>query len=294
MTTLGTFQWFGQDQTNIDAVVAFWRGQCDLHRNAHWYALIDSAFDHGAVPHDDLSGAVNCYEGEFIVGLPMVAPLLVPLSAQAPGQAALTRLLAHCSGRPMMSLVATTGNAQDLVSAWRLAYWAHLPESQKMLVRFADTRVLIELPQILLADQWRSYCAPITAWVVINRAGMPSLLPKLAPGNAAQRLELDQAQLDALMSRTQPDAALDFMQRELPGAVSPALLPSEAHAHMVRTCAWAAAHRVENLADIAVLAMATEGPDTQSPAFATIQEVLETQTWTAGNLGQVLLDRGVI
>lgn len=294
MTTSYSAHWFGQDQTDIDSVLAFWDDQRNLHRHTRWYALVDGAFDHGAKPYSDLLGAINCYKDEPVVGLSEVAPLLVPLANQSTAQTALANLLVHCSGRPMISLVASTGSAQDIVNSWRSVYWAHLPESQKMLVRFADTRVALELPRVLRADQWQAYCAPVAAWISIGRAGKPHLLPRPKSNAIARRLELDQQQLDALMNRAQPDAVLDFMRREMPGAVSPALQPSAAYAHVAHTCAQAAAYGIENLVDIAVLAAVTEGLDNEAPAMETIQNVLKTQTWTAGNLGQALLDQGAI
>lgn len=291
MTTRSSAHWFGQDQTDVDSVLAFWHDQHNLHRHTRWYALVDGAFDYGTKPRGDLRGAVNCYEDEPVVGLSEVAPLLVPL---VPQSAVLADLLVHCSGRPMISLVASTGTAQDLMNAWRSAYWAYLPESQKMLVRFADTRVLAELPRILRADQWQTYCGPIAAWIIVSRTGQPDLLSRPKSIAAARRLELDQQQLDALMSRAQPDAVLDFMQREMPGAISSALQPSAAYAHVAHTCAQAAAHDIESLVDIAVLATVTEGLDNEAPAMEAIQDVLKTRTWTTGNLGQALLDRGAI
>jgi hypothetical protein len=293
MTSSESHPWFGQDPTDIDAVLAFWEAHANIHRNVYWYALVDSAFDHGAQP--DLPGAFNCYEGERVIGLSEVSPLLVPLGLKTTGKEVLARLLVHCSGRPMLSLLASAGTAQKLATSWRAMYWAHLPESQKMLLRFADTRVLSELPAILRADQWQCFTAPIATWIFIDRTGAPSLLPKAAPSAAtAQKLELDQKQLDALVSRSQADAVLDYMRREMPDVISVMPCPSQTYVHLARACRQAATHRIERLADIAVLALATLGLDAHDPVLAAIEDLLRTKAWVAGNLAQALSDRKII
>lgn len=225
---------YAQNQTLIDTAADQLESHMSQHAACTWMALIDTAFDQDqTTPALGKFAAFNCYDFPDLEGMTQVAPYLIELPDTLPQglKTALRLLLHHASGRPMLSFVALPQGTTPLqvITHWHSLHWAHTSDNQKLLLRFADTRTLKQLPQILTPEQWAAWTSPLSAWYVVDRAGAIAPLPwpegAIAPPPINQ-LDIDAAQLAAFIESSEPDVALQFLQEHLPD-----ILPADMTGH---------------------------------------------------------------
>jgi hypothetical protein len=193
-----------------------------------WIALVDTAFDHekGGFP---LFGPtrVNCYRSIIsLESLQAAAPCLIALEADKWAEQA-QALIAHRGTRPMLSFLAVVQGvaSNDLVEQWRALHWASSPDGDKYLLRFADTRSLACLPEILSPEQWRAWCRGVAEWQYFDREGeLAALTSPEASERVARNTRLDSEQFARLTEQALPDTVLDFIDSQEPGHI-PANMP---------------------------------------------------------------------
>ena len=262
----------------------------------HWAALIDSAFDYPAsetVPY--AAGSINCYSANEFEGLQKAAPLLVPIPVDQRSDAHLRSILFHCAARPMISFVASRVPLAELSKHWRSLHRVNVVDDQKMLLRFADTRVLSVLPEILTPSQWLSYSAPLVCWLVLERTGTFTEIP-LAPAGALpdQDIKLSGPQVDALLMASQPDAIIELLKNAMSDVVPDSLRNSDFYELISGSCQLAALHGIELFADVFSLAVAaclTMGESNRNPE---VDALLRARRWPAGDLGDMLVAEGLV
>lgn len=262
----------------------------------HWAALIDSAFDYPAsetLPY--AAGSINCYSTNEFEGLQKAAPLLMPIPSHQRSDAHLRGILRHCAARPMVSFVASRIPLAELSEHWRSLHRVSVVDEQKMLLRFADTRVLSVLPEILTPSQWLSYSAPLASWLVLERTGTFTEIA-LAPAGALpdQEIKLSEYQVDALLAASQPDAIIELLKNSMSDVVPDSLRNSAFYELIRGSCQLAALHGIELFADVFSLAVAaclTMGETNRSPE---VDALLHARRWPAGDLGDALVAEGLV
>lgn len=206
-------------------------------RPLHWFALVDRAFDHGLAPHLAVTNDQLLYRSADLADLAAVSPALIPLEADSGGQLArqLDGLTAHCSGRPMLSFVASAGKADTIIQAWAPLHFIKTRDGERYLLRFTDTRVLPILPRALAPSHWAALHRPLAYWVCPDRAGQLTMLPR-PETQARQPTHLADETLASLLHATQADAIVAHWQSSEPDLL-PEYRKAQFHATLQRTCA---------------------------------------------------------
>ncbi|MNX66125.1 hypothetical protein D3C86_972080 [compost metagenome] len=282
---------FAQNPTDIAAfnaqLNACMHGSDDA---VQWAMLIDDAFDHGKRRFPDTPGQVNLYQAAALEGLATVAPRLVPLQRDEDGQRMLRRALQHCSGRPMLSVLACRSSLQHLHMAWDPLHWVQTEDGQALLLRFADTRVLPVLPRVLHPGQWALLVGPLEQWVHVSRDGLPALCEASSVTAGPERqIALTNDQIGALIAAAEPDAMQDYMFEHLPDVMPEGTTPLQCYRWAADTHRLATDHGIDAWADRIALLCAhalTQGDVQGNPA---LERLLAARDWPQGQLGQALL-----
>uniref|UniRef100_UPI003F49A793 DUF4123 domain-containing protein n=1 Tax=Cupriavidus taiwanensis TaxID=164546 RepID=UPI003F49A793 len=253
----------------------------------HWSALVDGAFDHGAgpfvapIPRHALYG-----ENGALRDLLSASPYLLPLDGLTGEElhAIISALGKHCQGRPMLSFVASWASPERLAQLWQPCLQPVVEgDDTRLLLRFADTRVLSALPVALGPAAWAQLTAPVAQWHLVSREGLVETLPlgghRTEP--AAHRsgpLKLSQDELDRMVNAAMPDALLDALYRQAPGILA-TTERVQSHRRVAQAFALARQqHRVEGMPDMLLLAsyaLATGESGLQSPELQ--QRLLESR-----------------
>ncbi|RQO48813.1 hypothetical protein DBV14_19330 [Variovorax sp. KBW07] len=289
--------YFAQDPTNLEAAKKFLTDAFATEPELHWIVLVDGAFDHGNGAAGTVYEGLNCYAAEYPLNdLAGAAPWLVELDALAQSHEQIEKLLAHCSGRPMLSFLASRIPVRALAKRWLPLHRVHTSDKQRLLLRFADTRTLPLLPDILLPAQWADIAAPLVHWFFVAREGamVPLPLPD-AEGDSPSALRLSQVQLDAMVKACEPDAALDMLAEQMPEIFAPNVAHGKLHGYIKRkTFGLIDRYGIENWTDKVSLVTAellTNGKMHEDPK---LQELLLTKAWQPGNLREALLDHKLV
>jgi hypothetical protein len=176
-----------------------------------WLALVDTAFDYrdGGFPLF-ANERISCYQDSPLDSLLPASPCLVPLE---PGEAGerLQTLIEHCSARPMLSFLAVerdTGSA-GLVKQWSGLHKVKGADGDTFLLRFADTRTLAHLPEVLTPEQWQAWHQNVVDWRYINRRGQVTILPlPKADEELPENIRLDEKQFERILELAEPDTLL--------------------------------------------------------------------------------------
>lgn len=155
-----------------------------------------------------------------------VSPFLVSFD---PGDKSLLRLLARCSGWPMLSVLATDESVEQL--AKRLAAWCIVEvDGQNFNFRFPDTRRLPTILGTLTQQQRRELIGNAIGWHYISRDGSWSSLPlepSKIPLSISGKVALDESQFAQLLKDSEPD---EVWVQLLDRGARTDLLPSQRHA----------------------------------------------------------------
>ena len=91
------------------------------HGDEQWFVLVDKAFDYGKRTQQsaDATEIPLYHEGRFETLLP-VSPVLIELPKEASVlDERLKRLVRHCNGRPMLSVLKVACSAMQLRDDWQ-------------------------------------------------------------------------------------------------------------------------------------------------------------------------------
>lgn len=196
-----------------------------------WLALLDTAFDHGMDDDDERSAfpippdAVNCYADiPILEDITFVAPVLIPLPPRSAAEQ-IANLIAHCSGRPMLSFLAVERGftAKALAEQWKSLHWIYPEDGGRFLLRLADSRSLAILPEFMEAAQWQAFHDKVHDWRIIGRTGYLRELPlKKTDERLPFRLDLTEKQFAQMVELNEADNAF----AELSGQ-RPSIIPEE-------------------------------------------------------------------
>lgn len=278
---------YAQDATDIGAAQRFWEAQMQAAPNGHWMAFVDGAFDYGQSKRLAQWGGITCYASQDLAGLQSVSPLLIELMDDKAGRQRLRRLLEHCNARPMLSIIHSTVPAAQLAQLWLPCHWITTGDGQRLLLRFADTRVLPVLPSVLQPEHWAKLSQPIKAWFYIARDGRvapcPLAPPAIPPSTA---IEIDTTQLEKLLDAADPDLLLDFFADHLPDALPTDIQRSDLYKQASAIINLARTYHVNAWADIVTLMLTewqTQGEFLKNPK---ITALLQEGNWIQGKLGE--------
>ncbi|MGW8393936.1 DUF4123 domain-containing protein [Pseudoduganella sp. HUAS MS19] len=286
---------FGQDPANVSAVIAELYELANSKPELHWAALVDAAFDH-PLAHESpyWSIGINCYDSVAYEGLTKAAPMLVPVDP-VNNQAFVSRLLKHCYDRPMVSFIACQIELDKLSESWRQLHWITAVDQQRMILRLADTRILLALPQTLKKNQWAAFAEPVAQWLIVNRTGDLAPLDLPAQDTAkVSTIHLELEQLSALLSAAEPDNVLATLSDSMSDILPMDIRPSVRYEIVAQCCELASRFNISNWADVVSLSIAaflTGGKTNHDEALLAF---LNAKQWTPGDLGIRLVNDGFI
>lgn len=256
-----------------------------------WAALIDTAFDYAqGATTADFGSVIDCYEFPELQGLSVVAPCLVALAPENTLRMQVARLIRHCQGRPMISFVGTTGSIKDISEKWRAMHMVSVIDEQEMLLRFADTRVLSYLPEILTSPQWGAICSTLSYWTYFDRSGR--LVKCDIPGlsDHAEKLLITKEQLDKLINVSHPDALMALIEESMFDIIPLGHLPSERYQMIKNSYELAKRNSVNDNADILALAVTAYISEGKSNFDQRLESLLSQRTWPNGSLGDAIVE----
>ena len=289
--------YLSQDKTNVVEAFAHVFTLIRRYPEFEWYALIDTVFESADSDiFDQVTNAINCYEGDpKLNALAAVAPLVVPMLDNDDSAHRLRFLLTHCSARPMLSFIATKVNGTKALDDFRNFYMVSTDDNQEMLLRFADTRVLPNLQSVLTADQWGALCRNIVCWYYIGRDGRVAecRISNLSTGTCSQ-LKLSNHQVDKLVELSYPDILMSRIVESMPEAIPVSIARSSLYKLIADAYNIARNYSIENEADIFSLAIAGCLTAGRSNEDVELHRLLECKGWEAGNLGDEMLEKGII
>lgn len=254
----------------------------DSHPDFQWAILVDTAFDHPDPLFYQRHIHHNCYAFPELAALQPAAPCLISLANDEASLALLQRMLFHCSGRPMFSLLALTSKPEALVARWRPLHWVHSHDGQKLLLRMADTRTVACLPAVLTPAQQAAWLHGIHAWYYIDRQGQLASWqrPDFAT-TPASLMTLDESQFSALMAHTEADQALTALRAGIPDDYHGADYFRDAS----RALLLADQHGITSWSDRLALIGAACSPHGPWLAQGNLSRLLATYDGPAGTLG---------
>lgn len=290
--------YFAQDPTDLAAAEKFLADAFGSEPGLHWIALIDGAFDHGRNAAGVLYKGLNCYAADYPLNdLVDTAPWLIDLDPFDKDNLYLAKLLAHCSGRPMFSVLASRIPASMLARRWLPLHHAHASDGQRLLLRFADTRTLPLLSDILEPVQWAAITEPLEHWFYPDRGGamVAAALPEPTTIAPLAVLHLSQAQLDAMVKACEPDAALDLLADQMAEVFAPNVSHGKLHGYIKKkTFGLIDRHGIQNWTDKVSLVAAELLTNGKLHQDHKLEELLLTKAWEPGNLRAALLARNLV
>ena len=283
---------FAQDTTATAAVVAQLSQMMLDAPEARWMAVIDGAFDYyadGPLPY--AATGKNCFHSPLFEGLEGAAPWLMPITSDEDGKQLLTKLVRHCSGRPMLSFVSTCLTAQQMCEAWANLHWLEDEDGLRMLLRFADTRILTALQAVLTCQEWAAYTTPLTTWMLIDREGK---LAKVTMGGetiptTGSKVTISQSQIDKLLRIAEPDYVIDLLEDTMPDVISGYRKNSDLYYFVQRQCELVYENGVTSFSDlisIVVAALLTGGVGRK---YESLVSLLSEKIWQTDKLGEAII-----
>lgn len=266
--------------------------------DCRWFILFDRAFDHEQrQPLSWRHPVTPLYtEPQWAELSPTM--LHLPRGNSADLKRDLLRVLRHASGRPMISLVQTHAEADDLARSWRSIKWAQTSDGLRLLLRLADARTLLNLPDSLSPLNWARVAGMVSSWHVINRSGQLQAL--LTPDETLRRaswpdapLMLTDTELNALTHAAQPDALIQALHEQLPESLPADVPPGQVHDWVRRAHDMAVTQGLDGSSDQLALAAAvcwTQGEVLHHPALPGLLADHTSRADGASTLADALLE----
>jgi len=140
-----------------------------------------------------------------------------------PEDRSVQRTLHRCSGWPMVSIIQTHEDVKQLAA--RMAAWTVIEaDGQRFHLRFADTRRIPAIVQVLDPKQRAQLLGPATSWVCIARSGVwQEIRLDGADTDLAESPSLDTRQFGLLVEDSRIDEMLALFMQRHSGPSLPAL-----------------------------------------------------------------------
>lgn len=251
----------------------------DAKKPLYVLALIDGAFDETFFtrPYQTKLARQSLYAHTALQNFKSASPHLFAAPLATPDQTIwLQRLFALCDGKPMLSIIASTLDLQQLEQHLRPYMVAMTPDTVQWPVRWADTRILPALLAAMTPAQQAHFLSPIHRWWSVRRDGSliswqgeadplpdPADFDKLPMSDAAFSSLVDTAEADAIL------ANLHDVQPDLFHSGSPA----QNHARVAHHLALASASGIEAAGQrqhFSALALMLADDFTSHPAMASL------------------------
>ncbi|CAJ0803623.1 hypothetical protein LMG19083_03917 [Ralstonia psammae] len=257
---------------------------------ANWTAVVDSAFDYGRGKCDYPGSPEALYACDELDAMQEVSPLLVPLVTGKPAllDEQLSGLAKHCSGRPMLSVVASPKNAEELKPNWQKCARVTTDDGQKLLLRFADTRVLPVLPEVLHPASWAALTHELSQWWYVDRAGTIAHVPVATVDTAPKfPFAIGKREFKKLLEQGEPDSVIDAISRQL----AEILPPSNKAAFFERieiVCEFARAREIDAFPDVVALGIFDTLNGHQSLSNPKLLNLVAERGWKRGEMAAAL------
>lgn len=282
--------YFAVDPPDVADVTSQLMTLIDADPKANWIAVVDSAFDHGGSALACHGTHIVLYSSEELDALSEVSPLLISLASEQKGllERQLLSLARHCAGRPMLSVVASAKNAEELKLNWQKCARVVTDDGQKMLLRFADTRVLPALPETLRQEFWAALTQELIGWWYIDRAGALMSAPIATTGAVpAFPIVIGRHGLRKMLERNEPDAVIDRIC-----AQTPEILPKSNKAaffqRMRDVCDFAREREVEAFPDVVALGAFDIACRHQGLENPKLLKLVADRGWSCGEMAAAL------
>lgn len=256
----------------------------------HWFAMLDSAFDHKGKRLRWLNeNLFEVYHQGRLARLAEVSPLLIPLQHKSEhlGQE-LMRLLTHCRGRPMLSFIRSKLSAEAIREQWQSTLEIATEDAQSFVLRFADTRVLPALIEI--GEVWQRVAGEIAEWQIIGRNGdlVTLELPNASDtGNAPVRI--DDKGLAQLLESGAADALATMLDEHFPELL-PAGQGARVHARLLQLASVGEKHGIAGSTEIFALAVADFSTQNRLLEHSAFSSWLSQRPWQSAQLEDALGD----
>lgn len=118
-------------------------------------------------------------------------------------------------GRLHVSQLQSEKDLTTLANHLQRYAWFHDEDGLLLGLRFADTRILANLPAVFTPEQWAEMTAPLQQWTFLDRRGegviltLPEERASVVPENNPFALSIDQ--VDLLIKAVEPDNLLDTL-----------------------------------------------------------------------------------
>lgn len=291
--------YIAQDPVQAD-VAASLLAHFEAHPDTHWFALYDSGFDFGDANAKAMG--INCYDEEPVKDLASVGPRLVRLWSPDPDvestKSQIASWLTRCSGRPMLSFLASQASPYDIAEHWARLHMALTKDREQFLLRIADTRTLPVLAKTFTPEQWRAWTQPLTRWLFIDRTGSLAALPmpeeEVRPHAAP--LVLADEQFDVFVESSEPDALIAFFDEQLSDLVPlpDEMRPSQWHGIVAASLELGREHGIDRLEDKVALVQVATMTDGAALVDERVLKMLDASVWQPGNMSEALLETGVL
>lgn len=244
--------YFAVDAASVPDITAKLVELFQTSPKANWTAVVDRAFDHGRAPYTYPGFPEALYACDELDALMEVSPLLIPLGIGEPDALhdCLWDLVEHCSGRPMLSFVASPKTAEELVPNWQKCTRVMTSDGQKMMLRFTDTRVLPSLQDTLDKDSWAALTHELDVWWYIDRAGnLASVKPAKTDQPSRFPILVDKREINRLLDWSFADAVIDAMSADIRPTTNKAAFFNQ----IAAVCKFAREKEIEVFPDVVAL-----------------------------------------
>jgi hypothetical protein len=260
---------------------------------APWLALVDTTFDYDGKTLKWAGLKWSIYHLHEFEPLNSTCPTLFALDAEnlETLKRHLKKLLKHCAGRPMLSFIQSATPAEKIREYWQSSLAPLTEDGQRMLLRFADTRICEKLPASLLPSSWARFTTTLEQWLIIDRTGALKPL-QLAPPNqhfeALPVWKLTPEEFNTLLMNAQPDALVDALSEHFAE-----LLPELKRANFYQTisavCDLAEKYKIEAFPEVMSLALAVITSETPIKNDVKLNNWLAAHAWKNGEFDDALM-----
>lgn len=258
-----------------------------------WFALVDTSFDYGEATLKWYESKWPIYYLHEFEPLSNASPTLFMLTINDAEtlKRQLRKILKHCAGRPMLSFIQSATSAEKIREYWQSSLVPITEDGQRMLLRFADTRICETLPASLLPSSWARFTTTLEQWLIIDRTGALKPL-QLAPSNqqfeALPVWKLTPEEFNALLMNAQPDALVDALAEHFTELV-PELKRANFYQTISEVCALAEKHQIEAFPEVMSLALAIISSETPIQHDVKLNNWLAAHVWKKGEFDDALI-----
>jgi hypothetical protein len=274
----------------------------------HVIALVDGAFDEQFFKSYPRSRwpRQSLYANTSLQSLGIAAPQLTTFNGQPAGLTKwLENLFSNCSGKPMLSIIASAIDAESLQQHLHPYLVCRTEDTVEWPVRWGDTRILPGLLDSLSEVQRKQMFSPIHSWWTANREGGELKWvgggDKCPVSSEFDKWPMAESNFVALVDLSEPDAILSGIHTNQADLLQDHN-PVHAHWAVSRCLKVATAHNIEAAharQHFSVLALMFPDSFTEHPAmaealnrirdghdyFSEIDE-LPTDFWDAAEVGR--------